>query len=67
MRLAVCLYKLSRGDYNFTVAEMMGIGESTVISIVNEVCEAIIVNLREESVTEHFQIIKKFSMLHVML
>ena len=54
MRLAVCLYKLSRGDYNFTVAEMMGIGESTVISIVNEVCEAIIVNLWEESVTEHF-------------
>ena len=35
MRLAICLYKLSRKDYNYTISEMTGVGESTVICIVN--------------------------------
>ena len=29
-RLAICLYRLARGDYYFTIAEMAGIGERTV-------------------------------------
>ena len=37
MRLAICLYKLSRGDYNYTISETTEVGESTVICIVNEV------------------------------
>ena len=45
MRLAICLYKLSRGDYNYTISEMIGVGESTVICIVNEVAQAIVENL----------------------
>ena len=32
MSLAICLYKLSRGDYNYTISEMTGVGKSTVIS-----------------------------------
>ena len=41
-RLAICLYRLSRGDYYFTIAEMTGIGEATVCVIVIEVCAAIV-------------------------
>ena len=29
-RLAICLYRLSRGDYYYTIAEMTGLGVSTV-------------------------------------
>ena len=36
-RLAICLYRLARGDYYFTIAEMARIGERTVGYIVNEV------------------------------
>ena len=35
--LVACLYKLPRGDYHHTISEMTGIGESTVIRIVDEV------------------------------
>ena len=35
IRLAICLYKLSRKDYNYTISEMTGVWESTVICIVN--------------------------------
>ena len=28
MRLAICLYNLSGGDYNCTISEMTGVGES---------------------------------------
>ena len=41
-RLAICLYRLARGDYHFTLAEMAGIGERTVGYIVNEVTTAIV-------------------------
>ena len=54
MRLAVCLYKQSRGDYYYTISEMTGIGEATVIIIVNEVCEEIIKNLWKDSVEKLF-------------
>ena len=52
-RLAICLYRLARGDYYFTIAEMAGIGERTVGYIVNEVTSAIVECLWEYSVTKH--------------
>ena len=36
-RLAIALYRLSRGDYYYTISEMTGLGVSTVCTIVNEV------------------------------
>lgn len=39
MRLAVCLYKLARGDYLHTIAELAGLGTATVCFITKEVCE----------------------------
>ena len=36
IRLAVCLYRLARGDYLHTVAELTGLGTSTVCEIVKE-------------------------------
>ena len=45
MRLAICLYKLSRGDYNYTISEKTGIGESTVICTVNDVSQVLVENL----------------------
>ena len=32
-RLAICLYRLGRGDYLYTISEMSGLGVSTVSSI----------------------------------
>ena len=49
-RLAICLYRLARGDYLYTIAEMAGVGVSTVCTIVSEVTEAIINNLWKDSV-----------------
>ena len=54
MRLAICLYRLGRGDYYFTIAEMSGVGVSTVAAITDDVCEAIINNLWNDSVVNHF-------------
>ena len=54
LRLAVCLYKLARGDYYYTISEMTGLGEATIIKIVNEVCQALIANMWEESVEKLF-------------
>ena len=51
MRLGICLYKLGRGDYNFTVAELAGIAESTVCVIIKEVCLAIV----EEMWNDHVE------------
>ena len=42
LRLAICLYKLSRGDYHFTISELTGVGKATVCVIVMEVCTAIV-------------------------
>ncbi|CAH3121981.1 unnamed protein product [Porites lobata] len=49
-RLAICLYRLARGDYYFTIAAMAGIGERTVGYIVNEVTTAIVECLWEGTV-----------------
>ena len=44
-RLAICLYRLGRGDYTYTIAEMVGLGQSTVTTITNEVNQAIVNNM----------------------
>ena len=36
-RVAICLLRLNRGDYSYTIAELTGVGESTVCSITEEV------------------------------
>ena len=41
-RLGVCLYRLGRGDYYYTIAEMAGLGEATICLIVIEVCQVIV-------------------------
>ena len=41
-RLAICLYRLGRGDYLYTITEMVGLAESTVCQITVEVCKAIV-------------------------
>ena len=53
-RLAICLYRLGRGDYWLTIAELFGLGVATVDNIVKEDCEAIIRNLWTESVQAYF-------------
>ena len=53
-RLAICLYRLKRGDYYFTIAEMTGLGVSTVCGVVSEVCGAIVDNLWKDCVQQHF-------------
>ena len=53
-RLAICLFRLARGDYMYTIAEMAGIGVSTVCTIVKEVCESIVRNLWQDTVQGHF-------------
>ena len=44
-RLAICLYRLSRGDYYYTIAEMTGLGVSTVCTICKEVTRAMVENV----------------------
>ena len=44
-RLGICLYRLSRGDYYHTIAEMTGRGLTTVQCITQEVCKGIVSNL----------------------
>ena len=53
LRLALCLYRLGRGDYLYTIAEMAGIGLSTVCSIVNEVCQVLVNHLWSECASSH--------------
>ncbi len=53
LRLALCLYRLGRGDYYFTIGEMAGLAPCTVSTIVHEVNEAIVECLWQECVTAH--------------
>ncbi|XP_046854710.1 protein ALP1-like [Xenia sp. Carnegie-2017] len=52
VRLAVCLYRLGRGTYYYTIAELTGLGVSTVCSITDEVCKAIVEQLWDELVKQ---------------
>ena len=51
-RLAVCFYRLGRGDYIYTISELAGIGESTVCGIIIEVCQLIVENSWQEYVAK---------------
>ena len=53
-RLAICLYRLARGDYLHTIGELVGLGTSTVSGIVQEVCEAMMQRLWQPHVGKHF-------------
>ena len=52
-RLALCLYRLGRGDYFYTISEMTGLGASTVCAIVSEVSSALIECLWEREITAY--------------
>ena len=52
LRLAICLYRLGRGSYYFTIAEMSGLGLSTVCAVTKEVCRVIVELLWEECVSK---------------
>lgn len=54
LRLAICLYRLARGDYYYTIAEMVGVGEGTVCVVVMEVCDALIKRLWASEVSSLF-------------
>lgn len=49
-RLVIVLYRLLRGDYYYTIAEMIGLGVLIVCTIVNEVIRVIVDNLWDECV-----------------
>ncbi|XP_028417137.1 protein ANTAGONIST OF LIKE HETEROCHROMATIN PROTEIN 1-like [Dendronephthya gigantea] len=53
LRLAICLYRLGRGTYYYTISELCGLGLSTVATITREVSEAIVEILWEDSVNKH--------------
>ena len=53
VQLAVCLYRLGRGDYLHTIGELVGLGKSTVCGIVKEVSEAIVSHLWQKIVACH--------------
>ena len=50
LRLAIFLYRCGRGDYLYSIAEMTGLGVSTVCCIVSEVANAIVDTLWESEV-----------------
>ena len=52
-RLGLSLYRLGRGDYFYTIAEMVGLAPCTVSTIVHEVNEAIVSCLWECCITIH--------------
>lgn len=53
VRLAVCLYRLGRGDYLHTISELTGLGTSTVCEIVVDVCKKIVNRLWNSCVAKH--------------
>ena len=53
VRLAVCLYRLGRGDYLHTISELTGLGTSTVCEIVVNVCKTIVNRLWDSCVAKH--------------
>jgi len=53
LRLAICLYRLARGDYCYTISELVGLGVSTVATIVREVSHTIVETLWQECVSRH--------------
>ena len=54
IRLAICLYRLSRGDYYHTIAELIGIGEAIVCCVGRKVAKSILENLWSQYVDGYF-------------
>ena len=52
-RLGICLYRLGRGDYYYTIAEMVGRGLSAVNSIVLEVSKVLVEYLWQEAISSN--------------
>ena len=52
-RLGVCLYRLGRGDYFYTISQITGLGISTICTIVSEVSQAIVDCLWDQEVTQY--------------
>ena len=52
-RLAICLFRLGRGDYLYTIAEMTGLGTSTICSIVSEISQLIVDTFWDSEVDRH--------------
>ena len=53
-RLAVTIYKLSCGDYIYTIGEMCGLAEATVCTIVSETCKVVADTVWNDTVKKHF-------------
>ena len=53
-RLGVCLYRLGRGDYYYTLAELSGLGEATICLIVIDVCQILVNTFWEEEISNLF-------------
>eukprot|EP00794_Sanderia_malayensis_P011421 gene11421-12611_t len=53
LHLAICLYRLGRGDYLHSIGEMVGLARSTVTRIVNEVTQVIVFCLWEQFVSNN--------------
>ena len=53
LRLAKFLYRCGRGDYLYSIAEMTGLGVSTICCIVSEVANAVVETLWESEVTTY--------------
>ena len=51
--LAICFYRLGRGNYFYSIAEMAGLVQSMVSIIAKEVCEAIVTCLWKEHDESH--------------
>ena len=54
LRLGICLYRLARGDYYYTNAEVTGVDEATVYATVIEFCRSIVNNLWASTVLSIF-------------
>jgi hypothetical protein len=52
-RLGIFLYRCGRGDYHYSIAEMTGLGVSTVCCIVSDVANAIVETLWKSEVTTY--------------
>ena len=53
-RIAVTIYKLSRGDYIYTLGEMCSLAKATVCTIISETCTVIMNTLWDNTAKRHF-------------
>ena len=56
LHLGLCLYRLGRGDYYYTLAEMVGLAPCTVSTVVHEVNEALVGCLWKDFVSAHMPV-----------